>query len=129
MLIALSVSAISGIVCADTVDDLCAEFGYTYRWTVEVDFDDTFDNTVLGTVAGDSGRLQISYIVFENKMPIIGKKPTSGCYVFLGKYEMFKPFGEEYTTMYVKGEDGYCLVTIGDEENLFHRCMKKVCLI
>ena len=94
MLIALSVSAISGIVYADTVDDLCAEFGYTYRWTVEAKLDDSFEGTSLGEIA-DDGKLQISYIVFENKMPIIGreKKPAESCYVFSGKDELVVPGG------------------------------------
>ena len=88
LFIMLAVGMFSSIMChADMVDDICDEFGYNYRWTVEVELDDTYKGTGLYEIS-DNGRLQISYIVPKEKMYVKDVRlGVEDCLVFSGKIE------------------------------------------
>ena len=53
------------VVFCDLVDDLCAEFGWDYRWSVKVTLDESYNNTWLGKIA-DEKNIEISYIMLKN---------------------------------------------------------------
>lgn len=68
LLITLLVGAFTATAgYCDAVDDVCSEFGWSYRWTVDVELDDTYDGTWLDQIS-DDGKLRLSYIMLENTM-------------------------------------------------------------
>ena len=61
-------TAIPAVAYADIVEDICDEFGYIYRWTLEAELDETYDGCWLDQIS-DDGRVRISYIIPEDEMP------------------------------------------------------------
>lgn len=112
------------VAYADVVDDLCAEYDYQYRYTVEVELDETYKGTGLYEIS-DDGRLQISRIVFKNKVPVKfdgETKEVDRCHAFVGKKEIVKGAGDYFTmnSVYIKEDDGFHHVYIEDSRHPLH---------
>lgn len=51
----------------DTVDDICEQYDYYYRWSAEVVLDDSFNGTWLEGIS-DNGKVRITFIHPKNQM-------------------------------------------------------------
>ncbi len=67
----------------DLVSDICSEFDYAYRWTIDVDLDSSWEGTYLYHLS-NNGHAKLTYILFPDKFGGIG---LEGAFVIDGNKE------------------------------------------
>lgn len=111
------------------VDDLCSEFGYKYRWTVETQLDDSYKNTVVYNDISDNGRLQISFIALNDRALMKGTasdRYIDKCFVLSGKTEFACAFSKgtygyiSYSSAYIKDDNCWRIVGAENDAHPLH---------
>lgn len=103
---------------ADTVDDICEEYGYKYRWTVEAKLDDTYDGTWLREIS-DNGKIRISFVLPEITMAreasrgVVVAEGTESVVIAVRNYNNANNYTEYAADIPLKQENGEWIV---DEE-------------
>ena len=120
------------VAFCDLVDDMCAEFGWTYRWTIETVLDDSYKGSVPYEEISDDGRMQITFIHFETPAEMQRLETTKlvhECVVLSGKTEVACSASASsqsyinYSTAYVKDNDAWKIVTYDNELHPLHYAM------